>query len=159
MNPVNRLVKQLEDQGLTLAIAESITCGMASAKLASYKGASDVLVGSVVSFTPQVKKEILGVSQQLMDRYTCESKEVTEAMCKGLKRCMTADIYAAITGLASAGGSETKSKPVGTVFYHILIGRRSVNFKKVFRGTPLEIRTKASMMLYELILKETDRKR
>jgi len=149
---VNSFVKQLKEKGLTLAFAESVTCGMATHKLASCIGTSDVLKGSVVCYTPEVKKSLLGIPQTLMDACTCESREVTEALAVKLSRLIKADIYAAITGLASEGGSETKDKPVGTIFFCIRYRNRQHNFRKVFRGTPLEIREKACLELYGLIL-------
>lgn len=153
MNKVNALVKQLKEQGLRIALAESMSCGMASSMIASYKGASEVLAGSVVCYTPEVKAGLLGVSNRLIEACSCESPEVTEAMCKGLKKLIRADIYVAVTGLASEGGSETKDKPVGTVFYHMISGRRSRAYRMLFRGTPLTVRKKACINLYELVLK------
>jgi nicotinamide-nucleotide amidase len=82
-------------------------------------------------------------------------KEVTERLARNLKSIISADIHAAVTGLASAGGSETKDKPVGTVFFSIVYKGKIRNFRKQFRGTPLEIREKACTTLYELILKNS----
>ncbi len=152
MIPANRLVKTLKEKGLTLALAESVTCGMAADRLARFKGTSDVLAGSVVCYTPEVKCASLGVPKKLIDKYTCESMQVTEAMIGGLKKLMKADIYASVTGLASVGGSETKTKPVGTVFFCVRHGDKLYRERKVFRGTPLEIRKKACLYLYQMIL-------
>jgi nicotinamide-nucleotide amidase len=154
MNWINKVVKYLQQKNLTVALAESVTCGLASSMVASYKGASDVFCGSIVAYTPEVKNQLLGVSKNNIEQYTCESKQITEAMCYGTQQLIDADIYIAITGLASAGGSETKQKPVGTVFYHFLIGKRSIAIKKIFKGTPLEIRKQASKTLYRLLYHE-----
>jgi nicotinamide-nucleotide amidase len=78
---------------------------------------------------------------------------VTAEMAENLSELLEADVYAAITCLASADGSETKDKPVGTVFLAIRHKNKTRNFKKIFRGTPLEIKTKAVVELYGLILK------
>ncbi len=43
--------------------------------------------------------------------------QVTTALAKNLPKLIKADIHVAITGLASAGGTETKDKPVGTIFF------------------------------------------
>src|SRR4051794_28794817 len=115
-NKAHAFIKQLQEKNLILALAESVTCGLAAHKLSTAPGTSDVLAGSIVCYTPEVKRDLLGVSQKLIDRYTCESMEVTEALAKNLGKLIDADIYAALTGLASPGGSETKDKPVGTIF-------------------------------------------
>lgn len=53
----------------------------------------------------------------MLKKYTAESKEVTDALAKYLRQPIATDIHAAITRLASPGGSETAEKPVGTVFF------------------------------------------
>jgi nicotinamide-nucleotide amidase len=152
-NKAHAFIKQLQEKNLILALAESVTCGLAAHKLATAPGTSDVLAGSIVCYTPEVKRDLLGVSQKLIDRYTCESMEVTEALAKNLEKLIDADIHAALTGLASPGGSETKEKPVGTIFFCIKFKNKMHRYKKLFRGTPLEIRKKACMSLYEHVLK------
>lgn len=152
MNLNNLFVKTLKDKQLTLALAESVTCGLASHKLSTCKGTSDVLVGSVICYTPGVKLNLLKVSKQLIETYTCESPQVTEALAKKLPALIKADIHAAITGLASPGGTETKAKPVGTVFLSVNYKGRVFNERMLFRGSPLTIRKKACDALYKFIL-------
>ncbi|MBA3665732.1 MAG: CinA family protein [Bacteroidetes bacterium] len=152
----NPLIKTLLKKELTLALAESITCGLAAHQLSTCKGTADVFKGSIVCYNEEVKRYLFGITQKMIDKHTCESKEVTEALAKKLSGLIKADIYAAITGLASAGGSETKTKPVGTVFYCIKYGRKIYNERFVFRGTPLEIRKKACDTLYKMILKKIE---
>ena len=146
-------IKTLKGMGLTVALAESVTCGLATHKLSTCPGTSEVLTGSVVCYTPEVKKSLLKVSEKCISMYTCESQEMSDALVKGLKKVILADIYASVTGLASAGGTETKYKPVGTVFFSVYYKKKLYQERKVFKGTPLEIRTKSCMALYDFILK------
>lgn len=148
---INTFIHRLSDKNLTLALAESMTCGLAAHRLSTSKGTSEVLAGSVVCYSPEVKKGLLEVPQSTIDRYTCESKEVTQALARNLPRLIKADIHAAITGLASPGGSETKGKPVGTVFFCVRYKNKFHHHRQVFRGSPLEIRKKACLVLYDLI--------
>lgn len=148
-----KLVKKLKENNLTLALAESMTCGLAAHKLSGCVGVSDVLAGAIVCYTPGVKQKLLGISKTTILKHTCESKEVTEELSKKLSKLIKADIHAAITGLASEGGSETKEKPVGTVFLSVYYKRKLYHEQKLFRGTPLDIRKKASDALYGFILK------
>lgn len=153
LNKANSLIKHLKEEGLTLALAESMTCGLAAAKLSSCVGVSDVLLASLVCYTPKAKIQLLQVTQAAIRRYSCESQEVTRQMANNLSKNIRADVYAAITGLASSDGSETAEKPVGTVFYAIRYQDKTHDFRKVFRGTPLDVKTKAAVELYQLILK------
>ena len=147
-------IRTLREKQLKLALAESMTCGLAAHLLAGVPGTSEVLAGSVVCYTPDVKAALMGVPETMIGRYSCESMEVTEALAKKLPKLIRADVYAAITGLASGGGSETTDKPVGSVFLVVCYKRKLFRQKKVFRGTPLTIRKKACYELYRMILEK-----
>lgn len=147
-------INTLKEKNLSLALAESVTCGLAAHLLAGVPGTSEVLHGSIICYTPEVKTGLMRVPETLIERYSCESMEVTEALVKKLPKLIRADIYAAITGLASEGGSESPEKPVGTVFLVICYKRKLFRQKKVFRGSPLSIRKKACFELYRMILEK-----
>ena len=148
----NILIKKMKEKGLTLALAESITCGLTAMKLSSCIGVSDVLTASVVCYTPEAKMELLKIDGAIIEKCTCESQEVTDQMAEHLAKLIKADVYAAITGLASPDGSETKEKPVGTVFYAVRFNNKTHGFRATFRGTPLEIKTKAAVKMYDYVL-------
>ena len=152
MKPVQLLVKKLQQHKQLLALAESVTCGLAAHKISTCIGASEVFAGGIVCYTPTVKNKLLKIPKKMIDVHTCESMEVTKNLAKNLRTVIKADIYAAITGLASKGGSETKEKPVGTVFFSICYKNKLYYTKKLFRGTPAQIKKKACVVLYELIV-------
>ncbi|MDB5228189.1 MAG: hypothetical protein JWN78_2382 [Bacteroidota bacterium] len=152
MNKSREFINTLKEKELTVAFAESMTCGLAAHKLSTVKGVSDVLAGSVVCYTPDVKMKLLRVKKDMICKCTCESQEVTDALATNLSKLIKADIYAAVTGLASEGGSETKEKPVGTVFFSVLYKNKIHPLRKLFRGTPSEIKEKACLELYKFIL-------
>jgi nicotinamide-nucleotide amidase len=154
--PMNKkaslFIKTMKSKGLTLAIAESMTCGLASNTLARAIGTSEVLLGSLVCYSPLLKMSLLKVSKAEIKKYSCESKEVTKTMAVNLSKIIEADVCAAITGLASSGGSETKEKPVGTVFICVKKGKDVYQYRHRFYGTPLTINKKACNALYDFIL-------
>lgn len=153
----NRLVKTLQERGLTLALGESVTCGLAAHQLNTVKGTMNVLKGSLVCYHPETKTGLLGISKRLIDTYTAESRQVTEAIATRLPRLFNAEIYAAITGLAAVGGSETKSKPVGTVFMAVRYKGKTHHQKKHFANSPLQVRKNACGALYRFILEVINR--
>ena len=61
--------------------------------------------------------------------------EVTRAMADGLPALIPADIYVAVTGLTTPGGSETAEKPVGTMFVYASVRGKPASFRKVFKGS------------------------
>jgi nicotinamide-nucleotide amidase len=150
---INSFVKALVDKDITLAFAESMTCGLAAHFLSTCKGTSAMFRGSLVCYHEDIKKCVLRIPGALIEKYSAESRQVTEKMARALKKVMPADVHASVTGLASGGGSETAGKPVGTVFFSILYKGKIHNIRQRFYGTPLQIREKACMRLYELIYK------
>lgn len=152
---ISNFIKTLQSRNITMAFAESMTCGLAAHMLSTCKGTAEVLKGSVVCYSPEVKEKLLKVPATLIDKFSAESKEVTAALARNLPRVIKADVHAAITGLAAPGGSERPGKPPGTVFFAIRYKGRIHHHRQVFRGTPLQIREKSVLVLYELMLKLT----
>ena len=104
-------------RGLTLATAESCTGGMVSERLTAVPGASDVFVGSVVTYSNALKQHLLGVSNDLLERHGAVSTEVAAAMASGARVQLGADVAVAVTGIAGPEGG-TPEKPVGLVYIH-----------------------------------------
>ncbi len=147
------LANFLKENKLTIALAESMTCGLAAHKLGTISGTSDILEGSIICYSEHVKTGLLKIKKQLLDKHTAESQIVTDGLALNLSKIITADIHAAITGLAAPGGSESRSKPVGTVFYSVLYKKRLYRMKKKFNGSPLTIKEKACDHLFKFITK------
>jgi nicotinamide-nucleotide amidase len=156
---INELVKLLKGRKLTLAIAESITCGLAAQKLGTCKGTSDVLKGAIVCYSEDVKTSLMRIPKKMIAKYSCESMEVTERLAQNLSGVIKADVYAALTGLASPRGDETKDKPVGTVFLCVKYKGKIIKEKRIFNGPPAQVRTKACMALYELIINKITKRK
>jgi nicotinamide-nucleotide amidase len=150
---VHKLLKTLTEKNLTLAFAESVTCGLAMHELNLTPGTSEVLLGGVVCYNENVKTGLLKVDKKLIQRFTAESQEVTDAMAKNLPQLINADICVAITGLNADGGSENPEKPVGTVFFSLLYKGKLLRERKLFKGSPMTIKEKACKEAYLLILK------
>jgi competence/damage-inducible protein CinA-like protein len=104
-------------QGLTLATAESETGGMIASRLTSVPGASDVFVGGVVAYANEVKERQLGVPRGVLVAPGAVSAEAAEAMARGARERLGADVAVAVTGIAGPGGG-TQDKPVGLVYLH-----------------------------------------
>ncbi|MDR6943195.1 CinA family protein [Mucilaginibacter pocheonensis] len=129
----------LKEKKLTIAFAESATAGRLSAELSLIPECGDILKGGIVCYDACIKQDILGVPQEIVEEYTPESAEVTKELAERLSHFMKADIQVAVTGLTMPGGSETKEKPVGTIFIHLLIKNKAIAVRDVFSGTAEEI--------------------
>lgn len=107
-------VKVLTQNGHTLGGAESCTGGMLSSKIVDHAGASKMFLGTIVSYSNEVKQSVLGVSSETLSTHGAVSHECAIEMARGARRVMGSDIGVAITGVASP--SSSTDKPVGTVF-------------------------------------------
>lgn len=135
--------KALAENNLSITFAESATAGSLCASYALSPESGKVLKGGIVCYDAVLKEHILRIPPGLIRKYTPESSEVTEQLCRRLKKLIEADLYVAVTGLTTAGGSETREKPVGTMFIHIMWGEKSVGLREVYRGRPEEIISQA----------------
>ena len=117
---------QVDDQiahlltGRRIAIAESCTGGLLSARLTERPGSSAYLAGGLVAYANEAKTDLLGVDPALIDAHGAVSEPVAEAMAAGALRRFGADTAVAITGIAGPGGG-TEEKPVGTVCFTVAL--------------------------------------
>lgn len=101
--------------GKTLATAESCTGGGIGGALTSVSGASAVFKGGIISYCNEIKHSLLGVDWEILNTFGAVSAPVAEAMAKGARQALQADIAVSVTGLAGPNGDEF-GNPVGTVF-------------------------------------------
>ena len=102
-------------EGKTLVTAESCTGGGIGAALTAVPGSSTVYKGGIISYTNWVKHHLLGVDEVLLETVGAVSAPVAEAMARGVRETLQADVAVSVTGLAGPGGDEF-GNPVGTVF-------------------------------------------
>lgn len=152
MKEAHELIECLKEHKCKVAFAESVTCGLAAHLMNGYKGTSDVFMGSIVAYNEKVKTRLLSVSKTTLARCSAESPEVTHEMAAGLKKAVPADIFAAITGLAIAGGSENPEKPVGSIFVEVVSGEKANSYASVFNGTPDHIKKDACKFFFTSIV-------
>ena len=138
-------------QGKTLVTAESLTGGGIGAALTGVPGASAVYKGGIVSYVNGVKAEVLGVPQEILDRYGAVSPWTAGYMASGVRKLLKADIAVSVTGLAGPGGDEF-GHPVGTVYIGYDCNQRSLVKQYRFEGTREEIRSQTVAAALELIL-------
>ncbi|MBC2890498.1 CDP-diacylglycerol--glycerol-3-phosphate 3-phosphatidyltransferase [Gordonibacter massiliensis] len=101
--------------GAAVGTAESLTGGLIAAALTAVPGSSDAVRGGVVSYVDDVKREVLGVPRETLDRHGAVSAETARAMAEGARRDLGVDVAVSVTGIAGPGGAEP-GKPVGTVW-------------------------------------------
>jgi nicotinamide-nucleotide amidase len=112
------VVSLLRERALTLALAESCTGGLLSARLTDVPGASAVLERAFVTYSNRAKVEEVGVLPSLLEEHGAVSEEVAAALAGGALQVARADVGVGITGIAGPDGGSDE-KPVGLVFVAI----------------------------------------
>lgn len=148
---LNEVVLALcQQQHLKLAFAESCTGGLLAHRISQTAGASEVLQGGIVSYSNQAKRQLLGVSEQVLIEHGAVSEPTAIAMLQGATNAFNADIAASVTGIAGPGGGSVE-KPVGTVW--VAIGNTE-NYTTYGLCLPLErsqFQQRISQVIFDLI--------
>ena len=143
------VIKILE--GKTLSTAESCTGGGIGAALTDVPGSSAVYKGGVISYTNEVKREILCVPGEWLDKYGAVSPWVAMEMASGVRGLLHKDVAVSVTGLAGPGGDE-KGHPVGTVYIAYEDKERNGVHHYRFEGDREAVRQQAVEAALKLII-------
>ncbi|AJR25488.1 MULTISPECIES: CinA family protein [Sphingobium] len=111
-----RVVAANRRAGRTIAVAESCTGGLVSAALTEIAGSSEVFEAGFVTYSNDMKSELLKVSQDVIETFGAVSIATAWAMAQGALNKSHANVAVAITGIAGPGGG-SEQKPVGTVVF------------------------------------------
>jgi nicotinamide-nucleotide amidase len=85
---------------LTLAVAESLTCGRIQAQVGAISGASNFFLGGITAYQLDQKIKHLGVSRVVAGPVNSVSAAVVEQMAQGVCALFGSDLGLATTGYA-----------------------------------------------------------
>lgn len=134
----------LRDRGLTFGLAESCTGGLVSEMMTAQAGASDFYAGGICSYDNRIKRSLLGVPEEVLERFGAVSEETARAMAEGARTALDVDVALSLTGIAGPGGG-TEQKPVGLVHFAVATGDGTLTKHRIFRGSRSEIRRRAAL--------------
>ena len=146
-----KLVSALSAKGLTCATAESCTGGGVGSAITSVAGSSEVFLGGVISYSNEVKADVLGVSRDTLASVGAVSSEVASQMASGARRVIGSDLAVSLTGIAGPGGGSAE-KPVGLVWFGLATPRRVTTQSRIFPGDRAAVRSAAIAHALGLLL-------
>ena len=120
MTVEEKVVAALLARGWHIALAESCTGGMATARIVGVSGASNVLDVSFVTYSPAAKTTYLGVKPEMIAAFDVVSEPVAAQMATGVATRAGAQVGVGITGYAGPGGG-TDTAPAGTVCFGFFV--------------------------------------
>ena len=138
-----RLGASLRAAGKTIACAESCTGGLVTSRLTDIPGSSGYVMGSIVSYTNEIKGRLVGVRHATLAAHGAVSPETAREMAEGIRRVIRTDLGLGITGIAGPGGG-TAAKPVGLVYIAVSGVRGTRVTENHFHGTRAEVKRQTS---------------
>ncbi len=137
------IIEILKINNMTISTAESITAGLIAANICNYAGASKYYKGGVVSYTKEMKCELLGLSMEDIEKYGVYSEQTVISMSKGIKKKTKSDISIATSGVA--GPDSDEGVLAGTVYFCFLIQNTITTECIRFIGDRNEVRQQAAL--------------
>ena len=137
------LGRLLTERGYTVAVAESCTGGLVSARLIDKPGASAFFMEGAVTYSNASKIARLGVKAETIERFGAVSEETAREMSEGMARSAGTDIGISTTGIAGPDGG-TPEKPVGLVYIGLCVKGRVSAERFVFSGPRERVRDQAA---------------
>lgn len=101
----------LQPPRLTLAVAESLTCGRVQAQVGTISGASEFFLGGITAYTIDQKVRHLGVDRAAALSVNSVSAEVAEQMARGACTLFGSDLGVATTGYAELSAEWNVEQP------------------------------------------------
>jgi nicotinamide-nucleotide amidase len=143
------VLEKCRASNLKLAVAESCTGGLLGERLTNIPGSSDVFLGGIIAYHNDVKRNLLGVPAEDIERHGAVSEAVAIQMATGVREKLDADVGVSVTGIAGPDGGTTE-KPVGLVW--IAVHASEVRARRFHvGGDRAEIRQRAAQAALEMV--------
>lgn len=150
-SPIENVIgKLLRKKKLTISCAESCTGGLITSKITNVPGSSEYFLGSVISYSNDMKMKELKVKNSTLKRYGAVSTQTAIEMAEGMRKLSNSDISLSSTGIAGPSGG-SRNKPVGLVWFGY--SDNESTFAKEFIFTKDRLRNKEIMskMVLEIL--------
>lgn len=141
------IIKILQDKKLTLSCAESCTGGLLSNRLTNISGASNILKGSIVAYTNNIKEHELCIDKYQLKNLGAVNDTVANQLATNIRNKYDTDIGIGITGFAEPKTSLSS----GIVFISISSKFGNICTKNIFTGSRQEIKYHASQAAFDML--------
>lgn len=140
-----------------ISIAESCTGGKLTHEFAKIPGASQYLIGGIVTYATESKINLIDVKKETIDTYSVVSKEVAKEMAMGVAKKLNTNISLSTTGNAGPSKGDSDAE-VGTVCIGMIFNNKKFSYQFNFgkeRKTVIELTIqKALQLLYKELKRE-----
>jgi PncC family amidohydrolase len=150
-----RLQERCLARGIRLATVESCTGGLVGHVITETPGSSGYYVGGFVTYSDQLKREMVDVPGEVLAAHGAVSAQTAVAMASGGRTRTGADLGAAVTGIAGPNGGSDQ-KPVGLTYVAVSDSTGSEVRRHVWSGERSDNKRASAEALLELILERLD---
>jgi len=147
---LSRALHEKTGRFLTLGAVESATGGSIADRITNIAGSSDYFMGAVVSYSNNIKSDVVGVSEATLLLHGAVSAKVACEMAEGGKKVLKVDICVSTTGIAGPGGA-TADKPVGLFYIGLSTASGVTANRYVFSGNREQVKRKAADIALALV--------
>jgi PncC family amidohydrolase len=146
-----RVGKACLARGLHLATVESCTGGLVGHLITETSGSSVYYVGGFVTYSDQLKQDLVGVPAEVLAAHGAVSAQTALAMATGGRARTGADIGGSVTGIAGPDGG-TPDKPVGLTYVAVADAGGTHVRRHVWSGSRAENKRASAEAVLELLL-------
>jgi len=141
--------------GLRIATVESCTGGLIGHLVTEVPGSSAYYVGGFVTYSDELKREVVGVPHDVLAAHGAVSAQVAMAMATGGRLRTGADLVVSVTGIAGPDGG-TPSKPVGLTYVAVADGIGVAVRRHTWSGERSENKRRSAVAGLELLLERIE---
>ncbi len=142
-------------RGIHIATVESCTGGLVGHLITETPGSSAYYVGGFVTYSDQLKRELVDVPPDVLEAHGAVSAQAALAMAAGGRARAGADLAASVTGIAGPDGGSPQ-KPVGLTYVAVADGAGAAVRRFLWSGSRTENKRASARALLELILERID---
>lgn len=142
--------EMLKRNRATVAVAESATGGGLADRLSSVPGSSAYFPGGVVTYTRQMKMDLLGVPKETLENFGPVSRQTAEAMAAAIRRKAGSTYGLSITGNAGPA-TDGPEAPAGLIYVGISDAKGTAVFDRQFMGDRPRVRSFATQMALDIL--------
>ena len=144
----------LLEKKLSIGTVESCSSGLLASQICSVSGASDYYMGSLLTYSNELKNKLADVSQETLQKYGAVSEEVVKEMAIGGIKKLGFDCCISTSGIAGPTGG-TAEKPIGLVWIAIALPTKTLVRKFQFgdnreRTIQMTVSSALNYLRYEL---------
>jgi nicotinamide-nucleotide amidase len=150
-----RLHERCLARGVRLATIESCTGGLVGHLITEIPGSSAYYVGGFITYSDQLKQDLVGVPQAVLAAHGAVSAQTAMAMAIGGRARTGADLGASVTGIAGPDGGSPE-KPVGLTYVAVADDQGTEVRRHVWSGGRGDNKRASAEALLELILERIE---